>query len=433
MSEENYGTHNNAQSGSYFSAPDPNYPGPRNYQIPAPGREPKRKPALRGLFFAIGLTAGLLFGILILVLVLRLPGMRYRYGSSAVDSDTLRRIDYIHSVMEEQFLFDMDEADTSSGIIKGYMNSFGDPYTVYYTPEEYRELMESMNGTFSGIGVLVQKDPVTGYILVVRPYESSPAYAAGIREEDLITEVEGEDIAELDLDIAVSKIRGEEGSSVHLTVYRPSTAETFEVDIVRATIRVETVTHKMLDGGIGYISMDSFDGVTYGQYMEAFYDLKAQGMKALVVDIRSNGGGLLDSVTAILDEMLPEGIITYTETKEGKQDTIYSDADCVLDVPMAVLVNGYSASASEIFTGALQDYKKAVIVGTQTFGKGIVQSIMGMDDGSAIKLTTSRYFTPNGVCIHGVGITPDIVVEPGEGEEDLQLQAAVDALMKELD
>ena len=166
--------------------------------------------------------------------------------------------------------------------------------------------------------------------------------------------------------------------------------------------------------------------------MDAYNDLKAQGMKALIVDIRSNGGGLLNTVTAILDEMLPEGVITYTETAEGKTDYINSDAECVLDVPMVVLVNGYSASASEIFTGALQDYGAAEIIGTQTYGKGIVQSIMGLSDGSAIKVTTSRYYTPNGVCIHGVGITPDIVVEQDDTENDNQLDTAVEFLLKQI-
>ena len=327
----------------------------------------------------------------------------------------------------------MDEADTGSGMIKGYMNSFGDPYTVYYTAEEYNELMESMEGTFSGIGVLVQKDEATGYLRVVRPYTNAPAYAAGIREEDLIIKADGEDLADMDIDLAVTKIRGEEGTSVELEVYRSKTQETLQMTVVRQRIAVETVTHRMLDNGIGYISMDSFDGVTYKQYMEAFNDLKDQGMQALIVDIRGNGGGLLDSVTEILCDMLPEGVITYTETKDGKRDFIYSTEDCALDVPMAVLVNGYSASASEIFTGALQDYGAAVIVGTQTFGKGIVQSVISLPDGSGVKFTTSRYYTPNGVCIHGVGITPDIVVEPDpDSEEDVQLQAAIDAMLEKI-
>ncbi len=398
------------------------------YQIPAPKKEPKRGPALRGLFFAIGFAAGAGVLFLAVMIIIGIFGGRLLQRGGSDVENAVSKINAIEQILKKDFLFDMD-VDTESGIVKGYVDSFGDPYTVYYTPEEYKDLMESLNGTFSGIGVLVQKDEATGYIRVVRPYESAPAYAAGMREEDLITKVEGEDISQMDLDLAVSKIRGETGTEVTVTVYRSSENRTFDLSITRAVINVETVTHEMLENSIGYISMNSFDGVTYDQYMEAFSDLKAQGMKALIVDIRSNGGGRLDIVADILDRMLPEGVITYTETKDGKKDYLYSDEACDLDVPTAVLVNGYSASASEIFTGAMQDYDKAVIVGTQTFGKGIVQTIMQLPDGSAIKVTTSRYYTPNGVCIHEVGITPDVVVEqPADSEEDLQLQAAIDAV-----
>ena len=416
---------------SYFASPDPNYP---QYQIPAPQKEPRKGGVPRPLFFLFGFLAGilvsLLFAFAILITMRAMKSGDTVTAGGAVDQSTIDKINAIDEVIQEEFLFDKD-VDTQSGIIKGYMNSFNDPYTVYYTQDEYKTLLESMQGVFSGIGALVQSDTATGYVRVVRPYDTSPAYAAGLRADDLIMKVDGEDIAGLDLDLAVSKIRGEQGTTVDLTVYRPSTGKEFELTITRQRITVETITHKMLDQKIGYIKMDSFDEPTYQQYMDAFNGLKAQGMKALIVDIRSNGGGLLNTVTAILAEMLPAGVITYTETAEGKTDYIYSDAECVLDVPMVVLVNGYSASASEIFTGALQDYGAAEIIGTQTYGKGIVQSIMGLSDGSAIKVTTSRYYTPNGVCIHGVGITPDIVVEQNDTENDNQLDTAVEYLLKQ--
>lgn len=425
---------------SYFSRPDSGFP---QYQVPPPEKPAKKGGVPRPLFFLFGFLAGS-FAALMLVLGFRLITSMFKGGSGsgivgpsvssggAVEQSTLDKLNRIDGIIQDRFLFDKD-VDTQSGILKGYMDSYGDPYTVYYTKEEYQALNESMQGAFSGIGVVVQKDEATGYLRVVNPYTNSPAYAAGIREGDLISKVEGEDIAPMDLDIAVSKIRGPEGSSVKLSVLRTSTGEEFDVTIERQRITVESISHEMLPDGIGYIKMDSFDEPTHDQYMEAFNDLKAQGMKALIVDIRNNGGGLLSSVTAILDEMLPEGVITYTETADGAKEYLRSDASCVLDVPMAVLVNGYSASASEIFTGALQDYGAAEIVGTQTFGKGIVQSIIGLSDGSAIKLTTSRYYTPNGVCIHGVGITPDYVVEqPADSEEDLQLQKAQEILLEKI-
>ncbi|MBR6322286.1 MAG: S41 family peptidase, partial [Lachnospiraceae bacterium] len=378
--------------------------------------------------FAVGfMIASLLMGML-MVAVMKRGGVE----SDIVTPEIIGKINSINGEVEKSFLFDTD-VDYESGIVKGYMNSLSDPYTVYYTPEEYKELNESMSGTFSGIGVVIQADEQTGLLRIIKAYSNSPAAAAGVKADDLIAKVEGEDIAGMDMNLVVSRIRGEQGTKVNITVYRPSENSYIDFEITRQQIEVETISHKMLDNEIGYIEMDSFDEVTYGQYMAAFNELKSMGMKALIVDIRSNGGGLLSSVCNILDDMLPEGLITYTEDKNGKRDNYSSDANCVLDIPAVVLVNGNSASASEIFTGAMQDYGKAVIVGTQTFGKGIVQTIMGLSDGSAIKMTTSRYYTPKGVCIHGVGITPDIVVEDDSAtEEDEQLDKAVEVLLEKI-
>ncbi len=429
-----YGGTGNPQQGYFQQNAAQQQPAqnPYPYQIPraTPPKETKHR---RGLFFVIGLVSGIL--VMLLPVLLYASFNRYQRmttQSDIVTPEVIGKINAIQEKVDENFLFDTD-VDYESGILKGYLNSLNDIYTVYYTPEEYKELMESMSGSFSGIGVLVQLDEATGYVRVVKPYESSPAYAAGMRADDLITKVEGEEMSGLDLDVVVSKIRGEEGTTVNLTVYRASESKYLDLTITRARIEVETVSYEMLENDIGYISMDSFDEVTYTQYMKAFNDLKAQGMKGLIVDIRNNGGGYLDVVVDILDEMLPEGIITYTEDKNGKREEYRSDAASVLDVPMAVLVNGYSASASEIFTGALQDYKKATIVGSQTFGKGIVQSIIGLNDGSAFKMTTSRYFTPNGVCIHETGITPDVVVEwPEDAEGDPDLEAATELLLEQI-
>ena len=350
-----------------------------------------------------------------------------------VDEKTEQKLEKIQSVLDQYFLFDTEDKDQQAGMIQGYVDALEDPYTVYYTPEEFVSVVESTSGTFIGIGIVVQQEVETGAVLVVRPYPDCPGEKAGIQAGDYIMEVEGKSCTGVDLNIVVSWIKGEEGTTVHLKLYRPSTGEEFETDVTREVIKVETVSYEMLDGEIGYISLESFDDVTYEQFTQAFDALDAAGMKALVVDLRNNGGGLLTSVTEILDDLLPEGIITYTVDKNGTRKDYKSSAGDKLHVPMAVLVNEYTASASEIFTGAVKDYDVATIVGTTTFGKGIVQVILPLDDGDAIKVTSSRYYTPNGVCIHEIGIEPDIEVLPDpETEEDDVLEAALEVLREEI-
>lgn len=354
-------------------------------------------------------------------------------GKGLISEELLSRLTEIQDIIDEYYLFDQEDVDRDTAIIKGYVDALGDPYTQYYTPEEYKDLLESTSGRYSGIGVVVQQNASTGVITVVRPYENCPGWEAGMQPEDIIYKVAGEEVTGIDINLVVSKIKGEEGTTVDVTVYRPSAGEYIDMTVERRQIEVETITHEMKEDQIGYIEMTSFEDVTYNQFMDAFYDLKDQGMKALIVDIRDNGGGLLSSVVDILDELLPKGTITYTEDRDGKGEKYTSDAHTVLDIPMVVLVNGNSASASEIFTGAIQDYGVGTIVGTQTFGKGIVQVILNLEGGGAMKITYSRYFTPNGVCIHGEGITPDVVVEPDyESEEDVQLNEALRILKEQI-
>ena len=395
---------------------------------------PKRETISKRTILVLSLMAAVilsLFALIIGILIGRTGAVRS--GSELLSEGTARKLSQMQEIISKYFLFESDDADYEAGVLHGYMNALEDPYSVYYTPEEYVGLMESTTGTFTGIGVVVQQEVETGYVRVVRPYHNCPGEQAGIREGDIILEVDGVSTTGVDLNIVVSWIKGEEGTSVHLTILRPSTGEQFEADVKRAKIEVETISSKMLDNDIGYIQMESFDEVTYQQFMSAFNGLKQAGMKGLIVDIRNNGGGLLSSVVDILDELLPKGIITYTEDKNGNRKNYESDADSVLDVPMAVLVNEYSASASEIFTGALKDYGAATIVGKTTFGKGIVQVILPLDDGSAVKITTSRYFTPNGVCIHEIGIDPDIAIEDDpETEEDDPLEAAIKAVLEKI-
>ncbi len=388
-------------------------------------------------------------GILIGFCLALLAGMAAIYylqsneSSTAEESlaDITEKMELLQEYIDYYYLFDEDYEAVAEAVYKAMIDALGDPYSAYYTAEEYEALLESSSGTYSGIGATVTKDEDTGYVRIVSLYEEGGAYESGIVADDLIMEVDGTDIGDLDLSSATAMMKGEEGTTVDVTVYRESTGETLSFTITRKQISVETVTYEMLDNNVGYILISSFDGVTTEQFEEALEELTALGMEALIVDLRDNLGGLLTTVNDIVDMLLPEGLIVYTEDKYGNRQDYYSD-DEYIDVPLAVLVNGNSASASEIFAGAIQDHERGILVGTQTYGKGIVQTSRQLSDGSAIKLTVSRYYTPNGVCIHGEGITPDIVIEyDSEAVQDLdevtwqddnQLMAAYEALLEGL-
>lgn len=352
----------------------------------------------------------------------------------ALGDNVTSKINELTGIVDSLFLYDYDKNEMADNIYKAVMSSLDDPYSKYYTAEEYKELSASTEGVYYGIGATVTLND-DGYVRIVQTQEGSPAEEAGILAEDVITEVAGENVKGMKLDDIVSRMKGEEGTSVTLTIVRGD--ETLKIDVTRRKIDSVLVAGKMLDNNIGYIAISQFEGVTLEQFNNAFDDLKEQGMQGLIIDVRGNPGGRLDTVTDILDRLLPEGLIVYMQDKNGKREEIRSDEECDLDVPCAVLVNGNSASASEVFSGALQDYGLAGIVGTQTFGKGIVQSIYKLDDGSAVKLTTQDYYTPNGNNIHGIGITPDEVVELDEDAykkdgTDTQLDAAVRYIMDKL-
>lgn len=360
-------------------------------------------------------------------------------SSDVIGKNTNDKLEKIEDLIDKNFYFEDDEQAKQDGIIKGYLEGLDDPYSVYYTQEEYASFMEDTEGEYVGVGVQVSQDADTKTITVVRVFEG-PAKEAGVEADDIITEVNGGDISSQDIDTVVDKIRGVEGTEVSITVYRSSDGEDHEFTMQRRKVENPTVEYKMLADNIGYIEVSSFYEVTAQQYIAAVEDLNAQGMEGLIVDLRGNGGGLLDVAVDMLDYMLPAGKIVYTEDKDGNVTSEYNSTDDEqFTKPLAILVNGYSASASEIFAGAIKDYGIGTLVGTNTFGKGIVQRIFPLDDGSAIKLTTAKYFTPNGNDIHKVGIKPDVEVEldvdayrESDGEKDNQLQAAVDNILEKL-
>ena len=383
---------------------------------------------------------GLVCGILVCVLGITVCGcgaawMLGRLGlaglnglaSGSDQSEVSSKMQELQSYIDRYFLFDYAKEDEESGIYKGMMAGLGDVYTTYYTPDEYASFMESSNGSYSGIGAMLSQDYNTGIITVVKVFDGSPAAEAGIQPDDILYKVKGEEVTGQDLSLVVTDLKGEEGTDVEISMMRDT--EVLDFTLTRRSIEVPTVEYKMLDENIGYIAISEFDDVTDEQFIAALEDLKTQGMKNLTIDLRNNGGGLVDVTCNILDQLLPEGLIVYTEDKNGERQEEYSDAEHYFDGKMAVLVNGNSASASEIFAGAIKDYGVGTLIGTQTFGKGIVQSLFPLSDGSAIKITVSRYYTPAGNNIHGVGITPNIILERDtESEEDNQLQKAMEVL-----
>ena len=359
------------------------------------------------------------------------------FGNKTATERIEDKADKINDLIKTYYLNDVDEENVEENIYKGILNGLDDPYSVYYTKEEYDKLQEETSGSYVGIGVSVRADTSTGYVKVVKSFENGPAYKAGVRADDYITAVEGTDIKDMDLDNVVAKIRGKEGSKVKVTFQRPSDGKEYTFEIERRSVDVPTITSEMLENKIGYIQISEFDLVTADQYKKALNDLEQQGIKGLIIDLRDNPGGVLGTVVDMLDNMLPKGTIVYTKDKNGKGETYSSSGDHEFKLPLVVLVNGNSASASEIFTGAVKDYGIGTIVGTTTFGKGIVQKVFSLNDGSAVKLTISKYFTPNGTCIHGKGIAPDVEIEydaskqTGEvynKDQDNQLQKAIEVI-----
>ena len=347
------------------------------------------------------------------------------------------KLEEIQALMETYYLEEIDTEQVEDYLYKGAVAGLGDIYAAYYTEEEYQSLIDSTNGSYYGIGVEISQNMSTGIITISRIFEGSPAEEAGLLPGDVIYKIAGQEVTGEDLNKVVSLIKGEEYTTVSVEVARDGQSGYLEFEVERRTIEVPTVESEMLEDNIGYIAITSFDDVTTEQFMTALGTLESQGMEALIVVLRNNGGGLVSSVCAILDRLLPEGLIVYTEDKYGNREEEFSDAENYFDKPMAVLVNGNSASASEIFAGAIKDYGIGTLVGTTTYGKGIVQKIYPLSDGTAVKLTVSKYYTPNGNNIHGTGIEPDVTVELDEDlmyevevpkEEDNQLQAAIEAL-----
>lgn len=357
-------------------------------------------------------------------------------GNALSDMKTVQKLNYLEELIDEEYLDEKDESSLREGLYAGLLSGLQDPYSTYYTAEQYKELNTSNEGSYVGIGAVLQKDN-DGGATVVQLYEGGPGEQAGLKTGDVIKAVDGTDVTEKETSDIASMVRDSEKDSVTLTIQRENEEKTQDIKVEIRDVEIQTVSHEMLSGDTGYIRISEFSEVTSDQYKKAFADLKSQGMKKLVVDLRDNPGGLLNTVCDILRQILPEGLIVYTEDKNGKREEETCDGKNELTMPLAVLVNGNSASASEIFAGAVKDYGIGTIVGTTTYGKGVVQTIQPLTDGSAVKITIAKYFTPKGNDINKKGITPDVEAELSGDitdwaelthEEDTQLQTALKEL-----
>ncbi len=371
---------------------------------------------LVGVLLTVVLT-GSIFAARNIYMIIRAGGITTRTAGSAsiISTDTLQKMKTVEEVIAECYYGEeVTPEELQVGIYKGMVAALNDPYSEYYTKEELEETLNSNKGISYGIGAQVSLNKEMDTAMISGVLEDTPAAKAGLRAGDIIYKVDGEETRGLSVTEVVARVKGKENTTVHLTIYREGEPDFLEMDIVRGKlIETETVQSSMLENtnSIGYLRIREFDGVTVDQFNEAMAELRASGMKGLILDLRSNPGGDLAAVVDISRRLLPEGLIVYTEDKAGKRTEYTCDGEHEIDIPMVVLINEYSASASEILSGAIKDYNKGTLIGTTTYGKGIVQRINRLDDGTAIKLTVSAYFTPSGKNIHGIGIEPDIELE----------------------
>lgn len=363
--------------------------------------------------------------------------------------ETKKKTKQIEKIIDKYFYFEEDSEKREESYYDGIMRGLDDPYSVYYTPEEYEKLKEDDSGSFEGIGATLSKDMDKGTVYVVRPLPNTPAERAGLLPDDIIVKVDDLELTtDMELDTVVKHVRGEKGTDVVLTIYREGEPDFLEITITRDTIENTTVISEMLDNNIGYIQIEQFIENTNDLFFAAVDDLQNQGAKGLIIDLRNNPGGLVKQTTEMVDYIVKDdakvdngldaGVMLETRDKDGKVMESYECKDGhSVDLPIVILVNGNSASSSEIFTGCLKDYGIAKVVGTKSYGKGIVQSIIPLSDGSAVKITIAKYFLPSGENIHEEGIEPDVEEELDESqlrkvtiphEDDNQLQKAIEVL-----
>ncbi|MBQ2450174.1 MAG: S41 family peptidase [Lachnospiraceae bacterium] len=356
---------------------------------------------------------------------------------SVANSQTVDKLSILEDTIQKYFWKEVTEEKLEEGVYKGILESLEDPYSVYYTPEELLDLQQQTEGIYYGIGAYISQNKDVGYVQISKVIKNTPAEESGLLQGDYIYKVNGEDMQDKDSSYVVSKIKGEEGTKVMMTVLRETESEPLEIEVERRKIESPTVEYEMFDNGMAYIQIVEFDLVTTDQFKDAYKQACLDGMNGLIIDLRSNPGGNLSTVCDIARMILPKGLIVYTEDKYGERVEYSCDGSQQIEVPLVVLTDGYSASASEILAGAVKDYGIGTLVGTTTYGKGIVQKVISLTDGSAVKLTVSTYYTPNGNNIHEKGVTPDVEV-PFDAEQyvagvDNQLEKAKEILAQQME
>ncbi len=392
--------------------------------------------------FMKGLYCGVILTFVCLLLAVGFSGWRARYRTAEKEENIAQeklelngrkishKIDEIEKTVNEMFMGDIDSQQVEDTIYRGMLWGLEDAYTEYYSEEDMKAMEDSISGSYSGIGATLMQDIETKEITVEACFEGSPAAEAGILPGDIVYGLNGMEIGDRSLTEVISEIKSEENDAITLMIRRGE--ETMELEVIPRAIEVPTVKGHMLEESIGYLQITEFDDVTAKQFEETLAQLQSEGMQKVIFDVRGNPGGNLEVVCEILDQILPEDLIVYTEDKNGERKEYFSDAEHSLALPMAVLINENSASAAEIFAGAIKDHELGTLVGTTTFGKGIVQRLFHFTDGTGMKLTIAKYYTPNGNDIHQKGIEPDVKVEQNddgeEEEEDVQLQKAMQIL-----
>lgn len=342
-----------------------------------------------------------------------------------------KKVEILKRYLESEYMGELDEKEMIEKALKGYVAGIGDKYTEYLSEEDLEELMVSVNGNYVGIGIYMTQNK-DGEIVVILPIEGSPADEAKLQTGDIIKKVNGTECKGLELDEVSNMVKGEEGTNVTLEILREET--TFTVEVERRTVEIKYMDSKVLEGNIGYIQMLAFEEGCTAKFKQELNKLKAQNIESLIIDLRDNGGGLVTETISMSELFLPMGkVVLRTYDKDGKETVTKSSNPLTEKMNIVVLVNEDSASATEIFAGAIQDNKVGTIIGTTTFGKGIMQEVQPLAIGGAIKITVEEFKTPNGNKIHEEGITPDIIVEneeelTTEEVEDKQLQEAINYL-----
>ncbi|MDN5331160.1 MAG: carboxyl-terminal processing protease [Tepidanaerobacteraceae bacterium] len=381
------------------------------------------------IVFAVAFSLGAAIGVKPLSALKEKPLSEAQPAKSGEVSELKPALEVLNYI-RERYVKDVPTEILVRGAINGMVQALEDPYSVFMEPEEFEDFMISVNGSFEGVGLSLDVDDKTGSVIVIAPIEGTPAHKAGIRPRDRIVKVNDVELKGKSLDEAVRLLRGKKGTKVTIYVERPGVKELLKFELVRDSIRLKTVKWDILEDEIGYVRISSFDSYTPVEFHDAIMALQQKGVKALVLDLRDNPGGALDAAVHVADMLMGKGLVVFTRDRYGHRLEEYYSDQASLELPLAVLINENSASAAEIVSGALQDTGRAVLVGKKTFGKGTVQELVPLSDGSGLKMTIAKYYLPSGRSIDGKGVEPDVEVSLGKTESSFEIPRSKDGQLK---